>query len=316
MGGKIYTFPVFSFKQLPCILDMIDSFFSEHAKEYDIIHCHMANAAGFYFWKARKYNINNLILHSHQPASSDIFSHKIRNYPLLLVANLLATERIACTKLAGDFLFKRKKYKIIKNAIEIERFLFNQSKRASIRKNYNWDNKIIIGHIGRFCAAKNQVFLIKIFNELLSRNNDFHLVLIGHGEDEVTIKKIINDYNIQDSVSIIESRPDVEDFYQAFDAFVFPSLYEGLGIVLVEAQCSGLSTFASLEQIPPDVYMTDCFHFVSLKESPKKWASIINDNIVSKRNSQFEQVEKAGYSIKREVEKLESLYIEMLRGNK
>ena len=189
MGGKIYEFPPFSLSSLPNILKRIDSFLYEHAGEYNIIHCHMANAACFYFWKARNYNIKNLILHSHQPSASDLFSHKIRNYPLLILSNLLATERIACTKLAGDFLFKHRNYHIIRNAIQVDRFLFNQKKREDIRLINEWENKIVIGHIGRFCAQKNQIFLLKVFKELLNLNNKYRLVLIGQGEDEILIDR-------------------------------------------------------------------------------------------------------------------------------
>ena len=189
LGGKVYAFPPFKIKKLGTILKKIDNFFKKHAKEYNIIHCHMANAAFFYFKIAKKYNVNIRILHSHQPSASDKLLHKIRNYPLLFLGNKLATHRIACTKLAGDFLFKNYSYKIIRNAINTKRFEFNQYKRLNLRKSLGLENKYVVGHVGRFCAQKNQLFVLEIFKEILEKKENAYLIFVGAGEDKLIIEK-------------------------------------------------------------------------------------------------------------------------------
>ena len=310
MGGRIFELPEFKLSCLHSILDDIDKLFAANADKYVAVHCHMANAACFYFWKAKKYGIKNLILHSHNSASSGKLSHTIRNYPLLKMGNFMATERVACTALAGRFLFESKNFKLINNAIDVDKFLYNPATRDKLRSSLGWDDKIIIGHVGRMSPQKNQSYLLEIFAELKKINSCYHLVLIGQGEDEIDIRNKATLLGLEDDMEIIPPTNNVADYYQAFDAFVFPSLYEGLGIVLIEAQVSGLPTYASSDNVPTDVNITDVFHFLSLKQNPAEWAREINSTISITRKSQDAEIRLAGYDIQTEAEKLEKMYLE------
>lgn len=310
-GGKVYKFPVFSIKKLKVILQMIEEFFKIHGEEYAAIHCHMANAAYFYFNIAKKFGIRNRILHSHQPAAADSLSHKIRNYPLLYLGNKLATHRIACTDLAGRFLFGHNRYTVIRNAIDIRKFDFNADVRKRMREEYQLTEKTVIGHIGRFCPVKNQLFLIDIFREIHLQDLNTVLVLIGAGADKEAICSKLHKLNLWDSTILIDPTSDVDQWYQAFDYFVFPSLYEGLGIVLVEAQCAGLPVFVSKENIPPDVKMSDHLEFISIKEPAAVWCKRILAKQM-RRSSGIQAVRQGGYDITTEAFKLEKYYLELL----
>lgn len=312
LGGKVYQFPVFSIKNFKLIQKKINEFFIFHKNEYSIIHCHMANAAYFYFRIAKKYGINIRILHSHQPSAADKITHKIRNYPLLYLGNKLATHRVACTELAGKFLFKNKSFITIRNAIDVNRFSFSFSKRVKLRKKLKLEDKFVIGHVGRFCAQKNQKFLLEIFKELLMKNKNVYLILIGDGEDKQKIKDYIQNLDLTNRVKIIPPCENVNDYYQIFDAFVFPSLYEGLGIVLIEAQCTGLMVYTSSENIPKDVKVTNNLQFISLKKSANIWANNILKNINYIRKNHYEEIKKSGYDIDNEVKILENFYLNLI----
>ncbi len=308
MGGRVFELPVFRMRALPRILNMIDDLLASSRPQYKAIHCHMANAACFYFWKAKKYGICQLILHSHNSESADIWTHAIRNYPLLKLGVSMATERVACSQLAGEFLYGKKSFKEIHNAIDVGRFAFDVKKRAEFRKKLGWEFKIVIGHVGRMTPQKNQSYLLDIFFELQKKNPAYHLVMIGQGDDEKVIRQKIDELGLGEKVEIIPPVQNIEAYYCSFDGFVLPSLYEGLGLVLVEAQCSGLPTFASCDNIPVDVQMTDCFHFMSIKQPPIEWAKVIDKAIGVSRESKLADIRVAGYDIDCEAQKLENLY--------
>lgn len=312
LGGKVYQFPVFTIKNFIDIQKKINQFLFMHKNEYRIIHCHMANAAYFYFKVAKKYGINIRILHSHQPSAADKITHKIRNYPLLYLGEKLATHRVACTELAGKFLFRNQPFTIIKNAIDVNKFVFNFDKRIELRKKLGIGDKFVIGHVGRFCPVKNHKFLLQIFNEILKKYKNAYLVLIGNGEDKQKIKEYIQFLNLTNNVMIIPPCENVNDYYQIFDVFVFPSLYEGLGIVLIEAQCAGLMVYASSENIPKDVQVTSNLKFISLKDSASVWANNILNNINYIRTNHNKEIRNSGYDINNEVKILENYYLSLI----
>lgn len=308
MGGRVFQFPVFSIKKLKPLLSRIDNFLKENRNKYDIIHCHMANAAVFYFYLAKRYGYNIRILHSHQPFAADIFSHKIRNIPLLYLGNLLATHRLACAEPAGNFLFGNKSFTVMNNAVDVKKFSYDSSKRKVLRNALNLDDKIIIGHAGRFCAQKNQTFVLKIFEECLKLNDKLHLVFVGDGEDRPLIENVVKGKRLEEHVTFVGSVDNINEYYQAFDAFLFPSLYEGFPVVLVEAQCSGLPIIASKNHIPQEVKVNDNFHFVSLEENSKVWANKVIDALNNNRTIDLNKFEKHGLSIEYNVNQLEKYY--------
>lgn len=311
MGGRVYDWPSFSIKTLFRLYVQIDRFFSEHSGEYPVIHCHMANAAFLYFPIAKKYGIKHRILHSHNNKAAAIWSHAVRNYPLLFLGNSFATDRWACTDSAGKFLFRDKSFEVIKNAIEIQKFAFDETTRKELRRELGVDDFFVIGHVGRLDPQKNQSYLLRIFDKILQRRSDARLLLIGDGDDRAMLRRLADRLGISGKVEFLGICKDVERYYQAFDVFVFPSLYEGLGIVLVEAQCSGLPVYTSNENVPKEVGITDLVSFISCKDSPEVWAESILSRETPERRGRLDAIRDAGYDIHVAARHLEERYLKL-----
>lgn len=308
-GSNIYIMPDLKIKNTFKLITKIDDFFCKN--KYDIIHCHIANAGGFYLRAAKKYGVRKRILHSHATKSADKMLKRLRNDMMIPVAKKYANINFACTKDAGDYLFD-KDYIIIKNAINLKKYDYDLNIRNKKRKELGIEGKFVVGNVGRFSAQKNPIFTIDIFNEIYRRNSNAVLLMIGDGPLEYEVKAKINQYNLNNCVIILSHRTDINELYQAMDTFVLPSLYEGLGIVYIEAQVSGLTTFAS-KQVPKDAKVSDKMHFLSLKDSASIWANkILEYSYVNKRIGNIECAAKSGYDIGIEAKKLEDIYSKLL----
>lgn len=311
--GKLYIMPKINLKNLKHFKNELKKFFELH-NDYDIIHCNMANAACFYFYEAKKYNINIRILHSHQNNYADKFTHKIRNIPLVFLGKKMASHNMACTKVAGDFLFKNEEYIIINNAIDIDKFKYDENIRMQLRKEKKIENAFVVGNVGRLTEQKNQKFLLDIFKNIVNEREDSILLLIGDGELKDELVQYSKKLDIYEKVRFIEPVSDINKFYQIMDVFVLPSLYEGLGIVNIEAENSGLKVFVS-ENVPKDIDITDLVTFISLNKSAKFWAEkILNCNVDNRRDYSNEITEN-NYNIYKESKKLEEYYKKLIREN-
>lgn len=225
-----------------------------------------------------------------------------------------ATDYWACSKKAGEWMFgKNRKFTIIHNAIESKKYKFNSEKRDNLRKALNFENKFVVGHVGRFSYQKNHKFLINIFYELQKIESNSVLMLVGDSVNDnkflLEAKKQVKRLNIENKVLFLGMRNDVPDLMQAMDCFVFPSLFEGLGIVAIEAQAAGLKCYLS-DVIPNEVKITNLVNFVSLKEDAKYWAKKILSNTSYIRKDMTDEIKKAGYDIKTEIKKIEKFYLE------
>ncbi|WP_164506039.1 glycosyltransferase family 1 protein [Companilactobacillus insicii] len=269
LGGKIFytsfreDFNIFKFNEY------LNSFFQSHP-EYKIIHVHTYSIGYFCLKAAKKAGVTVRVAHSH----SNETVHDYKYLPKLLMQRVYtkyATNLFACSNDAGKYLFKHRKFEVVRNAIDSRKFKFNACKRNNIRKELNLDNKFVVGHVGRFHKSKNHMFLIDVFKEIKKYNNNSVLLLVGSGPEEQRIKEKVEKLNLSDSVIFLSNRSDMDYIYQAMDVFVFPSLFEGLGIVTIEAQCSGIPTLCS-ERIPADVNITPLYNELSLDLSPNYWA--------------------------------------------
>ncbi len=305
-GDKVFMLPRFNIFKMGKAEKYVDNFFKEH-HDYDIVHCHMANAAFLYLKYAKKYGIKVRIVHSHQNKYADKLSHAIRNVPLVKLGLRSANTYFACSKLAGDFLFKRKKYYLINNAIDAKRFKYDSAMRSKMRKELGLsDDCFLIGNVGRYCPQKNQLFLVDVFT-LVSEKTNSKLLLIGEGELEKELKEHIKELGIEDKVIMHPPVDNIEDYYQAMDMFVLPSLYEGLGIVNIEAQACGLKTIVS-DKVPDIAKISDLLSFVKLKASEQEWANAILKNKDYERKEQKTILADSGYDIDIESKKLVDLY--------
>lgn len=305
LGGNIYRVDYVTKVGHFRYLKNLDEFFYKH-KEYKIVHSHMDAMSGIILGRAKKANIPVRIAHSHSAYPKMRSFEKIyKNYSRLLV-NGNCTEKFACSSISAKWLFGKKSnfndITILKNAIDTEKFAFDKNIRENKRKELGIDRgEFVIGNIGRFNIPKNHTFLIDIFNELIKMNEDLKLILVGDGNLKKDIENKVNKLNLDSKVVFLGVREDINEIVQAFDLMLFPSLYEGLGIVLIESQASGLNCVVS-QMIPSEADMKcGLMNFISLKNSPKKWAESVNKIIecmsTKERNSKVKVVRENGYEI-------------------
>lgn len=254
------------------------------------------------------------IAHSHNSTCTNKKLHKML-YP---VFNRLYTHGFACSKMAGEWLFHDKPFVVIPNGFVTEKFKYNPNDRRYIRKKLGLkEDDFLIGHVGRFNYQKNQEFLLEVFKEIVEKKNNSWLVLVGTGPDFEKIQKLIEVHPYRERIIVYGETNETEKIYSSMDVFVFPSRYEGLGMVAVEAQISGLPCIVS-DVVPKDIIVGNEVRFVSLQENCAKWAEIIckcqKDN--DARTEFFEKNEKLiyGYDIQKGIQKLEKIYFEELKG--
>jgi glycosyltransferase involved in cell wall biosynthesis len=311
LGGKIHYIPRYNGKNHFKFKKSWNSFFKEHP-EYKIIHGHVRSTASIYLKIAKKYGLVT-IAHSHSTSSRgnkiEQLAKNLIQYPIRYIASYL----FACSDAAGKWLFgskyiKKDNFKIVHNAIESEQYIYNELSRSKQRKKLNIDNKIVFGHIGSFTHPKNHAFLIDVFKAVHDKNENAVLILVGDGELRSSIEEKIRDLKLTNNVILTGVRSDIPELLQAMDVFVFPSLFEGLGIVAVEAQAAGLPCIVA-DTIPKEAFVTDLIKILSLKDSPVLWAEMILDNISHKRKDTQQEIIKQGYDIKETVKWLEEFYL-------
>lgn len=242
-----------------------------HRGEYDIVHLHTYHNLDVYkHLSAAKRAKAKIVIHSHNSSGPHAKLHKL----LIPTCNSYRHESLACSTEAGKWLYgKNGKFTVINNGIDIKNFAFDEFLRAEYRKALSLEGYVVLGHIGRFNEQKNHRFLIDIFNEYNKLNPKSKLVLIGQGGLEDEIKRKTESLGLSENVLFLGVRDDVEKLLNAFDCFVFPSLYEGLGIVLVEAEANGLPVFMS-DTIPEDVLLNDNVYKLPLG-SAESWAQTL-----------------------------------------
>ena len=288
---------------------------------YDIIHVNSGSTFSLAM-AARiiKNNTNSkVIVHSHATGISSL-RHKITNAYLKRYFKY-ADFFIACSDDAGKFRFsskitERKNYIIIKNGIDIDRFKYNSEIREEYRKKLGiYKNDFVIGNIGRCSTEKNHSFLIDIFKEIHDYHKNVKLLFVGDGPIKNDIIKKLNDYDLLDSTILLEKRNDVNNLLQVLDIFMFPSIFEGLGIAAIESQISGLTTLCSSE-VPKQAKVIDRCYFLSLDEK-NNWINKIEEEMRIKSNRNYSQlnVVNDGFDSSSCAKILEGIYLEVLNEN-
>lgn len=314
LGGRIYKIPVMTISNPIHYLKALNNFFKNHHDEYRIVHSHTSSKSAFPLYYAKKWGIPVRIAHSHNNRSLHNLDGFIRNllkYPLKKVAN----NYFACAQISAEWLYGKEfcqthDVQIIYNAIDTNNFLFNKDKREQIRKQMGIDNcNIVIGNVGRFSYQKNHSFLIDIFAKLKDINPDAILLLVGDGEKRDEIKLKVDHLGMNDSVIFTGNVTNVRNYLLAMDVFLFPSLFEGLPVCMVEAQCTGLACVTSTEAVTKEVCITDNVKFCSLNNEPKVWAETVISLIPYHRESRDAEVKEHGYDIVKSALDLQVFYM-------
>lgn len=311
-GSKIYRIPYqFSdFATSHCSIKKIKKMIKN--ENYDIVHSHM-NALNYRVIKQlKKLGIKHSISHSHATR------HFAENKTLIALKehekSKIAGEAdilLACSQEAGEFLYGDEDFTILRNGIDLHSFAYSKKIRNAMRDGLNLDEKLVLGHAGRFTFEKNHNFLIDVFNEVHKIKLNSELLLLGIGPLEDNIMRKVKDLGLEKSVQFLGVQENIEDYYQAMDVFLLPSLFEGLGTVLIEAQASGLMCIAS-KDLPHLSDLTEHIYYESI-DDPKVWSNLILKKQNYTRKSQTEQLQHHGFDATSDVLKLFEIYERLIQ---
>lgn len=288
---------------------------------YDVLHSNMEEWSALYCCIAKKHGINTRIAHAHLAyVNTPSLIKKMYNRVLKTGLKHYATDFFACSRDAGKYLFgdsilKKDNFKVLPNAIETDKYIYNCETRNRIRKEFGISNNtFVVGFVGRLYYQKNPERMIRIFNEICKKHTDSQLVIVGDYKSYSKFSEL-TDYakknGIYNQIIYTGLRQDVPDVMQAFDAFVLPSRYEGFGIVYIEAQTAGLMTFGTAKVVPEEVNCTKLMNFIDSKKTDKEWAEIIlNKSLNYTRENLSTEIRNSGFEIAVEAKKLQRFYIE------
>lgn len=276
--------------------------------KYDVIHIH-GNSSTMLIELVAAYfgNVKKRIVHCHTTHSN----YPILNYFLRPLFKMLYTDAIATSKKAGEWLFKNN-FIVLNNAVNLDKYKFSSINRKMVREKLKISDKFVIGTVGKLNAGKNYQFMLDIFSAFYNLNPNSVLLIVGGGPDEVQLKEKAKQLKIDKAVLFVGMQDHVEKFYSAMDFFLFTSLFEGLGMVLIEAQISGVEVLSS-NTVPPETKITNRISYLSLGASVSEWANEIYDNNPQlDRNltkTEVEAINDLGFNIKYEANKLRNIYM-------
>lgn len=310
MGGRIYRLcPIYP-QNFSRYKREIRAFFQAHP-EYRIIHSHMSELGYFAFREARRQGIPVRICHAHNAPHGFDLKMIVRTYfKKRMMPDL--THLFMCGREAGIWLYGAKnkdRFIMLNNAIDASAYTYDPEKRQAVREQLKLSDAFTLGHVGRFNSQKNHPFLLEIFAALLKREPNAVLLLVGGGADQEKIQAKAQTMGLTDHIRFLGVRSDVANLMQAMDIFVFPSLFEGLPVTMVEAQAAGLPCVIS-NQIPPECILTEgLVEICALQSSPDTWADVIQTKRSFTRTDRRSEIAAHGFDIATEAVKLQEFYI-------
>lgn len=284
---------------------------------YDAVHCHFGIWSTPYLLEAANLGIKIRIAHSH--VANDEYG-RIKQTLLNLTKPLLnccVTDRMACGYDAGKYLWNNKKFVVLNNAIEIEKFQYNEALRKEYRSKFKIDeHSVVLGNVGRFSYQKNQWFLVHLYENLKKYSDNIKLILIGEGEEYKEIECYVKKKKLEESILLLGLRKDVAALFQMIDVFLLPSRYEGLPVVAIEAQCAGVPCVLS-DKITKEVVIRKNLMMLPIEpenECIETWGKkivelVVNNSVYDDRKRSGDEVRIAGYDIHAEAEKLRQFYV-------
>lgn len=288
-------------------------------RRYDVVHLNIFQGLSLRYAKlAEQFNVPVRIAHSH---NTDLRSSLTKQLKLIIHSaskklwSKYSTCNWACSEAAALFMFENDSaagvnYTFIPNGIDTCRFKFSDSRRCEVRKKLGFTDEYVIGNVGRLCEQKNQMFLLDVFGAFHEKNSSSCLILVGEGELLEDLRKKADDMGIADSVYFYGVSEHVEQLLCAMDVFVFPSVFEGLGIVAVEAQASGLPAVCS-ENVPDEACVTDRFIRLRLTDGADMWAERIEELLSAYGRERYSEiVRQAGFDVRDVSENIHGKYAE------
>ena len=311
LGGHIYVLPKFKIYNYLTYRKAIRDFFSKH-HEYRVVQGHMTSTAAIYLPIAKQYGIPITAAHA-RSAGVDGGLKGIATKILRKNLYKKTDYCFACSALAGTSVFGKKRMdegrvRIIYNAIDAGKFTYHPEKRKLMRKELAAEGKLVLGHVGRFSAPKNHTYLIDIFASLCDMREDVMLVLLGDGPGRAAIVEKCKELGIGEKVLFMGNCKHPEDYYQAFDIFLLPSLYEGLPGVLVEAQAAGLRCLVS-DKVTREARATDLVTYMDIGKPASVWADEILTRADYDRRDTYREIAEAGLDIKKQAEAYRYFYL-------
>lgn len=289
----------------------LDNFFNSH-QEYKVVHSHLDCMSGTPLKEAKKYHVPYRIAHAHNSNQT-----KDIKYPLKLISKRNigknANYLFACGDQAGKWMFNSDNFKVLNNAIDAKAYSFNSLSRDSIRKEFHiLNDSFVVGHVGRFMNQKNHAFIIDIFNQFHKKHPDSYLMLVGEGELKASIQDKVKSLGLEDYVIFTGLRSDVNELLQAMDVFLFPSLYEGLPVSIIEAQAAGLPCLIS-DKVPIECKKTDLVYQLNLDDSVNAWSDKVFELSHITRRDTYEEIKESGFDIVENAKWLENFYINLYK---
>lgn len=311
LGGKIYRIPKFRFYNIFAYRKAWQHFFREHS-EFAAVHGHMTSTAAIYLPIAKRNGVPITIAHARSAGTDPGFKGKLTKW---LRRNLYekADYCFTCSEIAGDAVFGKQnmqkgEIQIIPNAIEVDKYLYDDVIRTRIREEYGLQDAYVIGHVGRFHYAKNHIFLLDIFAEIWKKKENARLLLLGEGALMPEIKEKAAKLGILNKIIFAGNHTNVDDFYQAMDYLVFPSHFEGLPGTVVEAQAAGLRCLIS-DKITQEVSVTNLVSTLSLQDDATVWADYVIEHQDYARTRDVSLLKAAGFDVKAQVVQLMEFYL-------
>ena len=314
LGGKVYYFPKFNGKNYFKIRRFWKEFLTAH-EEYRILHSHVRSYASIYLPIAKEFGVKTII-HSHSTSNGSGMSAFVK-YVLQLPLRFQADYYMACSNEAGEWLFGKRvcrseRFRVINNAIDVDDYTFCNKKRKVIRDEFGLNDEFVLGYLARVTEPKNPLFVIDVMSELLKIIPDAKLLFVGDGELLSAVKERVSKFGINESVIFTGARTDVSCLLAAMDCYILPSIWEGLGISLVEAQATGLPCICS-EGIQDEAIVTNLVERCSLSLGPKVWAQKITTLVRTEdRLDMSEIIKRAGFDVVENTRFLQSFYEKLM----
>lgn len=304
LGGNVFFIPsVLNYFKAKKVMEKL---FAEGG--YDAVHAHLTSLAFVPLSAAKKAGVKTRICHAHSTCNIHEKVWIVKN-TLKHFSKIYATHLAGCSRYACNWLYGKKRGKeafVLHNAIDLDRFVRNDEKAALLKKQAGFEDKKIVGHVGRMEFQKNPLFLIDLFAQVAKLCDDAVLVMVGDGSLMPKVKKRVEKHGLQDRVFVMPEKKAVEEYYALFDVFVLPSRFEGLPLVAVEAQAMGIPCLLS-DKITKETDVTGRCEFLPLKK--EVWARKTADALASGKRHDGSGVAQAGYDIMSCVKELEEFYL-------